>query len=83
MPADCHIHMVLDGADWKRAIARHRESPNIPWIRNTLKADKSEDGDHALSDIYRVMRPGEPPTRETAERRPSQIPQSNVLEPLN
>jgi DNA-directed RNA polymerase subunit beta len=38
-----------------------------PWIRNTLKADKSEDGDHALSDIYRVMRPGEPPTRETAD----------------
>jgi DNA-directed RNA polymerase subunit beta len=38
-----------------------------PWIRNTLKADKSEDGDNALSDIYRVMRPGEPPTRETAD----------------
>jgi DNA-directed RNA polymerase subunit beta len=38
-----------------------------PWMRNTLKADKSEDGDQALSDIYRVMRPGEPPTRETAD----------------
>jgi DNA-directed RNA polymerase subunit beta len=38
-----------------------------PWIRNTLKADKAEDADHALSDIYRVMRPGEPPTRETAD----------------
>ncbi|MCW2390565.1 DNA-directed RNA polymerase subunit beta [Sphingobium sp. B1D7B] len=38
-----------------------------PWIRNTLKVDKAEDRDHALSDIYRVMRPGEPPTRETAE----------------
>jgi DNA-directed RNA polymerase subunit beta len=38
-----------------------------PWIRNTMKADKAEDRDHALSDIYRVMRPGEPPTRETAE----------------
>ncbi|MGE0179657.1 MAG: DNA-directed RNA polymerase subunit beta [Sphingomonas sp.] len=37
------------------------------WMRNTLKADKSEDRDGALSDIYRVMRPGEPPTRETAE----------------
>jgi len=37
------------------------------WIRNTLKADKSEDRDSALSDIYRVMRPGEPPTRETAD----------------
>ena len=37
------------------------------WMRNTLKADKSEDRDSALSDIYRVMRPGEPPTRETAD----------------
>jgi len=37
------------------------------WMRNTLKADKAEDRDQALSDIYRVMRPGEPPTRETAE----------------
>ena len=38
-----------------------------PWIRNTLKADKAEDRDQALADIYRVMRPGEPPTRETAD----------------
>jgi DNA-directed RNA polymerase subunit beta len=38
-----------------------------PWIRNTLMADKATDRDHALSEIYRVMRPGEPPTRETAE----------------
>ncbi|WP_295529174.1 DNA-directed RNA polymerase subunit beta, partial [Novosphingobium sp. Chol11] len=38
-----------------------------PWIRNTMKADKAEDRDQALADIYRVMRPGEPPTRETAE----------------
>jgi len=38
-----------------------------PWMRNTLKVDKAEDGDQALSDIYRVMRPGEPPTRETAD----------------
>jgi DNA-directed RNA polymerase subunit beta len=38
-----------------------------PWMRNTLNADKVEDRDHALSEIYRVMRPGEPPTKETAE----------------
>ena len=37
------------------------------WIRNTLKADKAEEREQALSDIYRVMRPGEPPTLETAE----------------
>lgn len=38
-----------------------------PWIRNTLKADKAEEREQALADIYRVMRPGEPPTLETAE----------------
>ncbi|BBE33933.1 DNA-directed RNA polymerase subunit beta [Sphingosinicella microcystinivorans] len=37
------------------------------WMRNTLMADKVEERDHALAEIYRVMRPGEPPTRETAE----------------
>jgi len=37
------------------------------YIRNTLKADKAESYEQALIEIYRVMRPGEPPTRETAE----------------
>ncbi|WP_370169984.1 MULTISPECIES: DNA-directed RNA polymerase subunit beta [Hyphomonas] len=38
-----------------------------PWLRNTLKADKNETRFEALSDIYRVMRPGEPPTQEAAD----------------
>jgi DNA-directed RNA polymerase subunit beta len=38
-----------------------------PWIRNTLVVDKNSNRDDALIDIYRVMRPGEPPTPETAE----------------
>jgi DNA-directed RNA polymerase subunit beta len=38
-----------------------------PYIRNTLKADKNTSRDEALIEIYRVMRPGEPPTLETAE----------------
>src|SRR5947207_1485149 len=37
------------------------------YIRNTLKADKVESYEQALIEVYRVMRPGEPPTRETAE----------------
>ena len=40
---------------------------NGPWIRNTLAVDKNGNRDDALVDIYRVMRPGEPPTPETAE----------------
>ncbi len=38
-----------------------------PYIRNTLLMDKNTMREEALIDIYRVMRPGEPPTLETAE----------------
>ncbi|MEM7775141.1 MAG: DNA-directed RNA polymerase subunit beta [Pseudomonadota bacterium] len=38
-----------------------------PFIRNTLKLDKNANREEALMDIYRVMRPGEPPTIEAAE----------------
>ena len=38
-----------------------------PWIRNTLAADKCATREEALIDIYRVMRPGEPPTVESAQ----------------
>ncbi len=43
------------------------DQQNGPWMRNTLAVDKNTDRDSALIDIYRVMRPGEPPTPETAE----------------
>ena len=38
MKADCHIHMVLDGADWRGAIDRHRASPDRALIRQRLQA---------------------------------------------
>jgi DNA-directed RNA polymerase subunit beta len=38
-----------------------------PWLRNTLAIDKNSNRDEAILDIYRVMRPGEPPTPDTAE----------------
>ncbi len=37
------------------------------YMRNTMVGDKVSDYEHALAEIYRVMRPGEPPTKETAE----------------
>src|ERR1700712_3207951 len=43
------------------------DQSNGPWIRNTLAVDKNTNRDEALIDIYRIMRPGEPPTPETAE----------------
>jgi DNA-directed RNA polymerase subunit beta len=37
------------------------------YIRNTMVADRNATREEALIDIYRVMRPGEPPTLESAE----------------
>jgi len=38
------------------------------YIRNTAAVDKSSNREEALIEIYKVMRPGEPPTLETAEK---------------
>ncbi len=37
------------------------------FIRNTLAIDKNSNTDEALLDVYRIMRPGEPPTPEAAQ----------------
>jgi DNA-directed RNA polymerase subunit beta len=37
-----------------------------PYLRNTMASDKNMNRDGALMDIYRVMRPGEPPTVDAA-----------------
>lgn len=36
MYCDCHMHMVLDGVNWKAAIDRHREQVDEYWVRKTL-----------------------------------------------
>jgi DNA-directed RNA polymerase subunit beta len=64
--------------------ARHRPHQRRPYIRNTLAVDKNTSREEALFDIYRVMRPGEPPTLETAEamfRRCSSIPSATTCRP--
>ena len=37
MRADCHMHMILDGVEWRSAIARHKEKPDEDFIRRVLK----------------------------------------------
>lgn len=37
MRADCHVHMVLDGENWKNAIARHSGGVNLAYIRTVLE----------------------------------------------
>ncbi len=36
MLVDCHIHMVLDGVEWRGAIGRHRETPDEAFCRKQL-----------------------------------------------
>lgn len=40
MLCDCHIHGVLDGKDWRTAIARHREKPEDSVLREMLQTYK-------------------------------------------
>ena len=37
MRSDCHMHMILDGYEWKAAIARHAEGTDDAWIRQQIE----------------------------------------------
>ena len=37
MRSDCHMHMILDGYEWKGAIARHAVQPDDAWIRQQIE----------------------------------------------
>ena len=36
MKCDCHMHMILDGVEWKSAIARHANGPDDAFIHEIL-----------------------------------------------
>lgn len=38
MLGDCHMHMVLDGVEWRSAMGRHREKVQEDWVHRTLRA---------------------------------------------
>ena len=38
-----------------------------PYISNSLRIDPSSTAEEALTEIYRMMRPGEPPTKDASE----------------
>ncbi len=59
---------VLIDAGYKELPLLDIDHVNVgAYIRNTLMVDKNMTREDALFDIYRVMRPGEPPTVDTAE----------------
>ena len=37
MNCDCHMHMVLDGVEWRGAIGRHQPQPNEAFIHKALE----------------------------------------------
>lgn len=42
MRADCHMHMVLDGVEWRGSIGRHRAGPDECWVRGILERYRAE-----------------------------------------
>src|SRR5712672_4008692 len=59
---------VLIEAGYKELRLLDIDHVNIgAYIRNTLTMDKNKTREDALFDVYRVMRPGEPPTLDTAQ----------------
>ena len=42
MLCDCHIHMILDGKNWREAIARHKELPDDAFIHATLASYQAQ-----------------------------------------
>jgi DNA-directed RNA polymerase subunit beta len=59
---------TLNDAGYKELPLLNIDHVNVgAYIRNTLAIDKNMTREDALFDIYRVMRPGEPPTLDTAQ----------------
>jgi len=59
---------LLNEAGYKEIPVLDIDHVNVgAYIRNTLSVDKNMTREDALFDIYRVMRPGEPPTLDTAQ----------------
>src|SRR6476660_5056662 len=59
---------ALNEAGYKELLMIDIDHVNVgAYIRQTLSVEKNMTREDALFDIYRVMRPGEPPTVDTAE----------------
>lgn len=58
--------MLLKALGWSEAQILE-EFGEVDSIRQTLEKDHTASTDEALLDIYRKLRPGEPPTREAAQ----------------
>jgi len=60
------VNSILETGLSKFEILHTNELDRGPFICNTLDVDPTIDQDTALIEIYRMMRPGEPPTKDAA-----------------
>ncbi|MBL7499533.1 DNA-directed RNA polymerase subunit beta [Frankia sp. CNm7] len=60
------VTVLLKALGWDEARILERFG-DYPSMRTTLEKDHTSGQDDALLDIYRKLRPGEPPTRESAQ----------------
>ena len=58
---------AIDKAGVKEVKVINVSSQSGAYVRNTIMADKNQDQESALADIFRVLRPGEPSTPDAAK----------------
>ncbi len=61
------LEKILTSEKYKIELANVDSISRGPYIFETIKLDKNNNKEEALSDIYKVLRPGEPPSKEVAE----------------
>ncbi|MAV56657.1 MAG: DNA-directed RNA polymerase subunit beta [Candidatus Pelagibacter sp.] len=61
------LEKILTSEKYKIELANVDSISRGPYIFETIKLDKNNNKEEALSDIYKVLRPGEPPSKEIAE----------------
>jgi DNA-directed RNA polymerase subunit beta len=67
MPVTILLRAIgLTDEDLEAALADVDTNPDRPFLRTTLEKDPTKDKDDALIELYRRLRPGDPPTRDNA-----------------
>ncbi len=61
------LDKILSSEKYKIELANVDSIIRGPYIFETIKLDKNNNKEEALNDIYKVLRPGEPPSTEIAE----------------
>ncbi len=61
------LEKILSSEKYKIELANVDSILRGPYIFETIKLDKNNNKEEALNDIYKVLRPGEPPSTEIAE----------------